>query len=300
MSKFLKITDFKEITPPGLDGHKYRLSYEVGDKKGDYFTAQDTYSLDVEVSRTLQASWDQTDTQLATTSATSATTHILALASENRISNLETFRLNTYTAPKEPPAGPASGIGAVFPIVALEPAKPVGGEMSFLSDDISEVRDQINALSNKIWGGRVLLLSQERPLFDMYRPAITAEAFQTRIQSLGIVAKDINKDLIVNYLGTGSDDNVGTTVLLEKALTKLSSGERASKVCSVLRNINYLRQGYPAHGDNAKKVLDAHKFFELGYPIQDYSSAWELILGRYFTAMREMCEIFSEAWNSFP
>jgi len=296
--KFIKITDFKDITPPGLNGHKYRLSYEVGDKEGDIFTPQDTYSLDVEVSRTLQSVWDQSDTEIATISASSATTHILALASDNRFGELDTFKLNTYTAPKEPPVGPTSGIGAFFPIVATKQEEPSGVEISFLSDDISEVRDQINALSNNILGGRVLLLSQERPLFDMYKPSNSAEEFQTRIQSLGIVVKDLNKDLLDKYLGASLDDNTGSIVMLEKVLTQLSDAERASRVCSVLKNINYLRQGYPAHGDNAKKVLDAHKYFELRYPIHDYSSAWEMILGKYFSAMGEMRNILSDKWNS--
>ena len=34
MSKFLKIGDIKEITLPGLDGHRYRLSFEVGEQRG--------------------------------------------------------------------------------------------------------------------------------------------------------------------------------------------------------------------------------------------------------------------------
>ena len=141
------------------------------------------------------------------------------------------------------------------------------------------------------------MLSQERPLFDMYKPSNTAEEFQTRIQSLGIVVKDLNNQIIEKYLGAEDGGNCGSINLLENALAKLSNKERALTICSVFKNINYMRQGYPAHGDNAKKVLVAHKFFQLKYPIPDYSNAWELILGKYFSAMREMRDVLSDAWN---
>ena len=280
-----------------MDGHKYRLFFDLGNRIEDSFSKESAYNLDIEVSGTLQAVWGKDDKELAITSVSLGTSHILDLASNNQLKDIEPYKLNTYTAPKLPPTGPASGVGAIFPVVEIEHEIPLGGEMSFLSDDISEVRDQINALSNNLWGGRVLLLSQERPLFDMYKPSNTTEEFQTRIQSLGIVVKDLNKEIIEKYLGSEAGESKGTIILLENSLAKLSNPERASEICSVFKNINYMRQGYPAHGDNAKKVLVAHRFFDLAYPIQNYSNAWEKILGKYFSSMREMRDILSEAWN---
>jgi hypothetical protein len=58
-----------------------------------------------------------------------------------------------------------------------------------------------------------------------------------------------------------------------------------------------LRQGYPTHGDTAKKYLSAHRFFKLEYPITDHEAAWESILGDYFSAMRELLTILSTAWG---
>jgi len=298
LPKFIKITDFKEVSPAGIDGHKYRLFFDVGNRTEGSFRKEGAYNLDIEVSGTLQAVWGQNDKELAITSVSSGTSHILDLAGNNQLTDIEPYKLNTYTAPKVPPTIPVSGVGAVFPIVETEHEIPLGGEMSFLSDDISEVRDQINALSNNLWGGRVLLLSQERPLFDMYKPSNTTEEFQTRIQSLGIVVKDLNKEILEKFLGNEAGESTGTIILLENSLAKLSSPGRSSNICSVFKNINYMRQGYPAHGDNAKKVLVAHRFFGLTYPIPSYSDAWEKILGKYFSSMREMRDILSEAWNA--
>ena len=133
-----------------MDGHKYRLFFDAGNKSTDSFEPENNYNLDIEVSGTLQAIWGKTDKELAITSVSSGTSHILDLASSNKLSDIETYKLNTYTAKKEPPTGPASGIGAIFPVIKIEHEKLSGGEMSFLSDDISEVRDQINALSNNV------------------------------------------------------------------------------------------------------------------------------------------------------
>jgi len=65
-----------------------------------------------------------------------------------------------------------------------------------------------------------------------------------------------------------------------------------------MKNINYLRQGYPAHGDNAKRHLDAHAFFGLPYPIMDFGNAWERVLARYFDAMKEMRDVLSAVWTN--
>jgi len=57
------------------------------------------------------------------------------------------------------------------------------------------------------------------------------------------------------------------------------------------------RSPYPTHGDNAKKFLDAHRYFGIPYPVNDFSDAWETILGRYFYAMRTFMSALSTAWK---
>ena len=74
----------------------------------------------------------------------------------------------------------------------------------------------------------------------------------------------------------------------------------AAAICDTLKNINNLRQGYPTHGDNLDKVLPAHRFFRLRYPVTDYEAAWESVLGKYFEAMRAMRDGMSAAWARSP
>jgi hypothetical protein len=178
--------------------------------------------------------------------------------------------------------------------------------ISSLSSDISSVRDQINALSADLIGESLLELPQERHLIDMYKKALTSDQFSARIQSLAGLAVAINKTAIIKSIDTtkqteiaarhGEPDvrQVTPIVLLEELLTIYSTADRAKAVCDVFKRLNNLRQGFPAHGDNAEKVLPAYDFFKLKYPVNDFASAWDTILGRYIAAMRELLQILTQ------
>lgn len=297
-NKFIRFLELREVNPAGLDGHRYSLAFEVGEKRGDSFHPLTAHKLDVEASGTLQAVWNKSDQQMATYTGTSAISHVLDLARRSQLEAApEPFRLNTYTAQKVPPESPLLQPGVILPLdQTLPPPEPQ--TFSFLSDDISELRDQINALAKDLWGGRLLLLSQERPLFDMYKPAKNADEFRVRIQSLGIIAKDLDRDLLRRITAVQDDAKIGEFVLLEMAIQSLASTEIASSVCTPLKQINNLRQGYPTHGDNAKKFLDAHRYFGLPYPVTSFPEAWEIVLARYFDSMRILMRELSIAWKT--
>ena len=182
------------------------------------------------------------------------------------------LKLNTYTAPREPPEVPAVQPGALLPISEGVSTLLHQPTLSLLSDDISELRDQINAITKDLWGDRILVLSQERPLLDMYKPVRTQDEFRARVQSLGIIVKDLNKRILGTVAGVVETESVGGIVLFEQALEKAMSVEEANSACSVLKNINALRQGYPTHGDNVGQFLEAHRFFKLPYPVKDYGA----------------------------
>ena len=269
-NKFIRFQELRETTPAGLDGHQYRLSFEVGEERDAEFHPFASHQLDIVASGTLQAVWNKTDAEMADYSGTSASSYVLDLARHNRLDELQPLQLNTYTASREPPESPRIKPGTILPVTdAILPRE--SGSISFLSEDISELRDQINALSKVVWGGRILLLSQERPLFDMYKSANTAAEFRARVQSLGIISKDLDREVLINVIGKGDQPSVGEYLLLEEALETVTSKEVAEAICSPLKQINYLRQGYPAHGDNAKRVLDAHRFFGLSYPVSMFN-----------------------------
>ncbi|MES2244318.1 MAG: hypothetical protein V4639_15710 [Pseudomonadota bacterium] len=296
-NKFIRFLKLREITPSGLDGHRYRMGFEVGEKRGDTFHPLQMREVEIQVSGTLQAIWGKSDSQMSAYSGTSAASHILDLAKKNSLDALDgPLLLNTYTAPKTPPESPQVQPGLLIPVEEA-PNLPEPRTFSFLSDDISELRDQINALSKDLWGDRLLLLSQERPLFDMYKSAQTADEFRLRVQSLGIIAKDLNRALLRQVAGVTPDVQIGDFVLLERAIHTLPNAGSAEAIGAPLKQLNNLRQGYPTHGDNAKMFLEAHRYFGLTYPVTDFSVGWESVLAKYFESIRSLRDVLSAEWN---
>lgn len=296
MAKYLKFVSIKERVPSRIDGLEFDYAFELGTLKGDVFVPEHRYALDIQASRTLQTVWRVSNDQMGRIAAVLATPYVLELAREDRLDELSPFKLNTYSAPKSPPEEPRIEAGTVRAVVTAT-SGPGASSLSFLSEDISEVRDQINALAKNLWGDRILLLSQERPLFDMYKNAKSAEDFRARIQSLGIIVKDLNRPQLAKAAGVADTKDVGDFILLEGALKSIAAESEVGAICATFKQINFLRQGYPTHGDNADKFLPAHKHFRLPYPIVEFSAAWEAILGNYFSAMKEIRALMSAAWS---
>lgn len=297
MKKSIKVNDLKEVTPPGLDGHRYLMSFDVGDMSDGVFNSNQTRSVTITSSGTLQAVWGQDDRQLSESSASAATSIIMGLVAEGRIDEIEDINLNTYTAPEKPPVIPKAVAGTIIPISAIASIEKRESPFSFLSDDISEVRDQVNAISKGLLGERLLELPQERAILDVYKPAHTAEEFRARVQSLAGVCVALNKKAIGKGVGNGNIKEIGSIVLLSGLLEKYSNADEAKQISDVLKNINELRKGYPAHGDNTPKFLKAHTYFKIKYPIVEYQSAWESILGAYFQAMKQLLKVLSGEWE---
>jgi hypothetical protein len=296
MGKYIRFVSIKERVPARIDGTEFEYVFEVGSLRGDAFVAEKRYVLDIQASGTLQAVWHVSSEQMARIAAALATPYVLELAREDRLAELSPFKLNTYSAPKSPPEETRVEPGTVQAVPAAGPA-PTQSVLSFLSEDISEVRDQINALAKSLWGERILLLSQERPLLDMYKNAKSAEDFRARIQSLGIIVKDLNRAVLAKVAAVADPKGVGDFILLEKALSSIAPVGEVSAIGTTFKQINSLRQGYPTHGDNTDRFLQAHKHFGLSYPIADFSAAWEIILGRYFDAMKELRSLLTSAWS---
>jgi hypothetical protein len=73
-------------------------------------------------------------------------------------------------------------------------------------------------------------------------------------------------------------------------------GIRDYRLIDVFRNIIRIRQGFPIHSDKAG-IISSLKYFELKYPIEDFSSAWKIILFNYRDALKELREITAK-YNS--
>lgn len=293
MTKFLRINQITDVTTPGLDGHRYQLSFEVGQMKSGSFRPEAKQTTTITTSGTLQSVWGLTDAQVAETSATAATSILLSTASEGTLDKLQPIQLNTYTAPEHPPTQPQVLPGVVFSIPEPEKPRPRRPSFSFLSDDIAEIRDQINAISGDLLGDRLLELPQERAILDVYKPAETPEEFRSRVQSLAGICTAMNKTIMGNYLKKESTRDIGSILLLEELLCTFASPDKVTEICNVLKNVNELRKGYPAHGDNTEKFLSAHDFFGISYPITNHESSWERILGAYFRAMKLLTQVLA-------
>lgn len=297
MAKYIKFISINERVPSRIDGIEFEYTFELGTLVGDAFIAERSYVLAIQASGTLQAVWRVSNEEMSRIAAALATPYVLELAREDRLSELSPFKLNTYTVPKVPPEKPRLEAGTVQAVLTALPS--VGQtSISFLSDDISEVRDQINAITKSLWGDRILLLSQERPLLDMYKNAKSAEDFRARIQSLGIIIKDLNRATLAKAARIADTKDIGDFILLERALSSIATTSEATAIGATFKQINFLRQGYPTHGDNADKFLQAHKHFGIPYPIADFSAAWEVILGKYFAAMKDIRSLLSLAWSA--
>jgi len=294
VTKFLRINQITDVTNPGLDGHRYQLSFEVGGMQSGAFKPEASQTTTITTSGTLQAVWGLTDAQVAETSATAAVSFLLSTVNEGALDKLQPIQLNTYTAQEHPPTQPRVFPGVVLPIPEPEEPKPRKPSFSFLSGDIAEIRDQINALSKELLGERLLELPQERAILDVYKPAETPEEFRNRVQSLAGICTAMNKKIMGKYLKKDSTKDKGSILLLEELLRTFTSPDKVAEICNVLKNINELRQGYPAHGDYTDKFLPAHDFFVIKYPIANYKSSWERILGAYFQAMKSLIQILAD------
>lgn len=297
MSQALRFLSVTKRPFSAIDGSEYDLNFEIGTTSDNYkFTADRSIKVTAQVSGTLEAIWSIPPEKMGGIVAGIVYPEIIEAIREERESGLQAVRLNTYTMPHDAP-GLWLGEGTIHLLKHPELPKSAP-RFTFLSDDISEVRDQINALAKSLWGDRILHLSQERALLDMYKSTENQTEFRARIQSLGAIAKEFNRPLLAKVSETADSNGVGDFILLELALKSLGGGNAPLAITANLKQINFLRQGYPAHGDNAEKFLQAHRHFDLPYPVTDFETAWEKILSGYFSSMKALRDLLSQAWHA--
>lgn len=300
MAKYLRINKFLDITSPDFTGHKYKLDFDIGDFKANDFTPKKSYNAKIEISDILEIIWGLDELKTKNVVGSICLSNVLELAKNNDLELLKPIILNTFTSGKEPP----SDLYIVTEGSILSFAEKLKDDIvkksgtTFLRYDIAEIRDNINTYTKYLLGKKILLINQERALLDMYQDAKSDTEFTSRIASLTGLIISIDKDIIKTKLGKSSDDNTGELILLEELITFYSNDEIAKEICTIFKKINDLRKGYPIHGDNIKRVLPAHYFFSLKYPIENYNEAWEIVLSCYFESMRKIRDIFIECYNT--
>ena len=200
--------------------------------------------------------------------------------------------LTTINAPPSLPVTDPAPAGAPT-LIRIEPRSKQDEETeSFLEDYAKDFRDNINALARDLWKYPLLLLNEERVLHDIYKDVRTKEEFAYRLQALIGLIPLINTDMIsevVNETISGNHSIMG----LERLLVQQGMADEAaaSDLVWPLKEIIYLRHGYPAHGDYIDKVISAHRALGLGYPITQYALAWDKLIGLYHSTLEELLRL---------
>ena len=156
-----------------------------------------------------------------------------------------------------------------------------------LASSIIDLRDFINAILKERHGEKLIQYSEERDILQMFRSANNIEDFVYRVSALKLFATNLNEDLLRELTGN-QNRNDRTITLLETYLQTFANYDAAS--ITTLKSINRIRQMYPIHGDNIDGVQDAHKYFQIEYPIQNPSEAWKKILTSYRDALSRIFE----------
>ena len=152
------------------------------------------------------------------------------------------------------------------------------------------LRDSINALCNTKLGNRLLLLPQERAIMELHMMCSSHEEFTHRVSSLTGLARSFNTDLIRKFLKE-TDQNLKSIALLERFLIIHCGLQNSDELVEPLKNLNRLRQGYPVHTDHAGGFIEAHTFFGLNYPIEDWEGSWQILIGHYMKFLERLFSI---------
>lgn len=151
--------------------------------------------------------------------------------------------------------------------------------------DIIYMRDAINTIFVHKFGETLFFLNQERSLMDLFRSAETYDELSNRISSLAALIQCINKDLLKKSV-VEEKNETGSINLFEKFCSKNSIAIKDTII--VFRNFISIRKMYPVHGDNVKDVMRAFKFFEIQYPIIDFSKTWNNLKLAYLNSLKTM------------
>ncbi|MBK7885252.1 MAG: hypothetical protein IPJ81_16840 [Chitinophagaceae bacterium] len=215
---------------------------------------------------------------------------------EGTLNDSEEVVLITSQNPPNSPYNPSSLSLPEEDELIIEPeSKTLNEEIkdNKLAAAIIEKRDIINAIFKAKHSEKLLLLDQERNLLDFFKTAKTEEEYSHRIASLGQVSRSINAD-VLNKILIDPDPKLGSIAVLRKFLESI--GKTDTSISDILKNIGYIRKGYPIHLD-IKDVLEGYKYFGLKYPVVDFENTWTTLLNQYLFALNQLYENFAEVYS---
>ena len=221
--------------------------------------------------------------------------HVVQKLKDGDLSEREELILNTSNTETTCPFDPSFIEDPFGALIEVELAgHQLMQEATFLqlASSIIDTRDNINAIFHSIHKEKLIVLREERDLLQLLRDAVSQEEFFYRLSALANAATGFNI-IILRQITGNTNPQIKSIGLLENYLNDLSVP--SSAIISTLRSINSMRQGYPVHGDRAKGVLEAHKYFSLNYPVIDFSNAWKTLLLHYLNSLQSLLEIIKQS-----
>ena len=256
-------------------------------------TETQQHVVNVKISSTLASCWGLSKQDLVKVLFEYGKRHIDDKLKDGTLGDIEELSLNTHSHPTKCPFNPSKISDpnqATINVEISEKTLVPDQTQSQVASTIMETRDNINAIFKNKHGGKLFLLSQERALSELSRKANSQEEFIFLLSALTKLVVELNTDILRKITGI-SGKSTESILLLESFLKTITSKKNEMEnVIEIFKGINKLRQGYPIHGDN-DRVLKAHEFFKIEYPINDYQKAWKTLLENYLSALQNLLEI---------
>ena len=256
----------------------------------DEISRSSYHKITVIISRTLASCRDFDDDQQHRVMFEYGKRHIMQKVRDGTLREFEELDLHTANVELPCPFDPGRIENPINAQVKIESTdKKIMENSTFLqiASSIIDARDNINAIFNLINEDKLFVLTEERDLLQFFRDAESREDFFFRLCALANAATQMNLQCLRRLTQT-EDTQVKSIQLLEAYLK--NSAVLDQPIIDTLRNINKMRQGYPVHGDRVKGVLGAHRYFEIEYPIENYSAAWKILLNSYLKALQQLLE----------
>jgi hypothetical protein len=278
----------------GRDATEYVFPFRLVDTEligsPDEISRSSHHKITVVVSRTLAACWGFTDDRQLRVMFEYGKRHIIQKVKDETLRETEELDLHTRNVELPCPFDPErieNPINAQVKIISTNVKIMEDSTLLQIASAIIDARDNINAIFNDRHDEKLIILREERDLLQFFRNAESREDFVFRLCALANAATQMNLQCLRRLTQT-EDTQIKSIQLLEDYLNK--SCILNPEIIGTLRNINKMRQGYPIHGDRAKGVLEAHRYFAIEYPIEDYSVAWNKLLNSYLGALQQLLE----------
>lgn len=166
-----------------------------------------------------------------------------------------------------------------------------------VGSQIVTTRDEINAIFKQKYKTKLLALLNERDLIQLFKPATETDLFRIRLFGLSNLISEIVYQPLLVHIGSSKlneeEKKQSITVFRVFLEHNYPKEKDVDEIVNVFRNIKKLRNGYPAHKDS-KELLDAHKYFNLEYPIRNSNEAWNSLLSYYSTALDKLLNILKK------